>query len=513
MQTERARRGFAAQHAALAAVFLLLGGALAFTGVQSLTPLPTVSVAPVVSAAPEQQAEQSADPTPTPSGPTVAVQAPGWLEADPFFIAATALTGGVIEQVLVLEGDSVEAGQILATMIDDDATLEVAHAQANLSAAQASVEAARARLTAAQTDWDEPVERQRAVATTRAHADEIRAELEQLPALIAKEQAIAEKRREEYERAKRAFDSGAASDTELIIATQEYEAQQATVESIKLREPIIANKLRELEAEYEAAARNAKLRIEEREALDAAKAGLLQAEANEALAKAALDTAQLRLDRMTIRAPISGYVQRRLKLPGDKAMLDADDPHSAHIVHLYDPAKIQVRVDVPLADASNIGLGQPCEVVVDVLPDRTFRGVVTRITHEADLQKNTLQAKVRVIDPSPLLRPEMLTRVRFLPGANNQTTGATAARADATIFQVPDASIDTSPTTSVWVVRDRRQNTGEAIRITVDASSTEDGWTTVTGDLLPTDLVILDPTDLSPGDRVRLKTVAEGGAQ
>ena len=54
---------------------------------------------------------------------------------------------------------------------------------------------------------------------------------------------------------------------------------------------------------------------------------------------------------MTITAPISGYVQRRLKAPGDKVMPGGDNPGSAHVLSLYDPKKLQVRVDVPLADA------------------------------------------------------------------------------------------------------------------------------------------------------------------
>ena len=87
---------------------------------------------------------------------------------------------------------------------------------------------------------------------------------------------------------------------------------------------------------------------------------------------------------------MAGNVLRRLKGPGDKVMLGMDDPHSSHVVHLYDPGALQVRVDVPLADAAQVGVGQACEVVVDILPDEIFAGEVTRVTHEADLQKEHL---------------------------------------------------------------------------------------------------------------------------
>ena len=63
-------------------------------------------------------------------------------------------------------------------------------------------------------------------------------------------------------------------------------------------------------------------------------------------------------------------------------------------MRLYDPKRLQVRVDVPLADAAKVRVGQQAKVVVGVLPDRTFDGEVTRVVHEADIQRNTLQVKV-----------------------------------------------------------------------------------------------------------------------
>ena len=46
----------------------------------------------------------------------VVVQAPGWVEAAPFTTYVSALTAGVVERIVVLEGDEVEA-----TVAPDDA--------------------------------------------------------------------------------------------------------------------------------------------------------------------------------------------------------------------------------------------------------------------------------------------------------------------------------------------------------------------------------------------------------
>lgn len=226
-------------------------------------------------------------------------------------------------------------------------------------------------------------------------------------------------------------------------------------------------------------------------------------------AQARVDEAQLRVDRLTIYAPISGAVQERLKGPGDKVMRMMDSPESAHVLHLYDPEKLQVRVDVPLADASQMFVGQLCEVIVEVLPDTTFQGVVDRITYEADLQKNTLQAKVTVLDPSPLLRPEMLTRVKFLPrGGGDQP----APELSETAVLVPTEAIDNG---RVWVVRNRRGDVGKVFAQPVDVIEQNGPWARVRGELRAGDLLAINTTDLAEGARVRITgegTTREGGA-
>src|SRR5690606_29574462 len=91
---------------------------------------------------------------------------------------------------------------------------------------------------------------------------------------------------------------------------------------------------------------------------------------------------------------------------------------------------LQVRADVPLAEAARVSAGLPAEIRVEALPDRVFRGEVVRIVHEADPVKNTLPVKVRILDPDPALKPEMIARLQFLaPAASPARVGRPAARA------------------------------------------------------------------------------------
>ena len=497
-------------------VILAVGALLLDAAAEALRPATPVTVAPVVFE--RQQAGQDAAPAdgeqpgqPARRGNGTAVQAAGWLEADPFFIAATALADGVVAEILALEGERVERGDVLARLVDADAKLALARAEADVRAKQAAVRMAEADLAAASSDWDNPVERDRAVASGRASLAETEAELAQLPALIAAEQARLERVQEELNRARQVYAQVASSELEVILLEKSAAAQEATVQSTRRREAILEARRDLQTAELAAAERNARLRIGERRALDAATASLAAAEAALAQAEAARDEAQLRLDRMTITAPITGYLMRRLKSPGDKVILGMDDPHSSHVAHLYDAERIQARVDVPLADAANVFAGQRCEVVVEVLPDETFAGEVTRITHEADVQKNTLQVKVKVINPSPLLRPEMLTRVKFLPDRRAGAGAGGAAANGESVVLVPEAGIDRGGAAPrVWVVRDRRGGRGVVRPADVSIIDEREGWISVRGELRPGDLIAIEPAGLSSGQRVRMQTAREG---
>ncbi len=496
----------------IAALAIVLGGTILYSAGDALRPTPTVRVEPAVFI--RVQAETPAPETArTEPVSRVTVQAPGWLEPDPYYTACTALAEGVVKAVHVLEGERVEKGQLVAELVDDDARLALAQADAALLAAHAELVSAVAEQTAAQTDWDSPVERERAVATARAALDETIAELTQLPSLISAERAMLERMSEDLSRLESAEKFNAASEFEVVIRQKDVARQAATLESVERRRAILDARSERLRAEVAAAERDFELRVSERRRLDDANARVARAEANVAQHSARRDEAALRYDRMTIEAPIAGFVQKRWKVPGDKIMFGMDTPHSAHVLHLYDPTKIQVRVDVPLADAAHVSVGQLCEVIVDVLPDTPFEGIVTRITHEADLQKNTLQVKVRVIDPPELLKPEMLTRVKFLPSTGGARTSDTEPSDAAVLVTRAALRDETDSSARVWAVRARRNGVGTAAAVTVTILDRTDNGVRVRGDLRPGDLLVVDETALSEGQRLRVANTDQiGGA-
>ena len=368
-------------------------------------------------------------------------QASGWIEPDPLPVKATALIDGVVDQVHVLEGQSVEKGEILATLIDTDAELALASAErthaaliSECDAHQASVETLKRKLEGAATR------------ITAAKTSEEEAE-------------------DRYSRIKNLKTAVSASD--IVSARLRYERER----SLHLSAQAEAS---ELEAEI------ARVRLETKARQD----GI-------ATAEVAVRQAKLALERTRIPAPISGRVLRLAAAPGQKKMLLMEDPDSSTIAILYDPAKLQVRVDVPLADAAKLGTGQKAKIRCSLLPDKVFTGEVSRITGEADLQRNTLQAKVRILDPVDQLRPEMLCRVEFLGG------GATATAHGTLATWIPQEAVADG---FAWVVDPESKRIAKrAIRA---SDETRDGRVRIAEGLRPGEQVVLSPEGLKEGQRV-----------
>ena len=340
----------------------------------------------------------------------------GWLEASPFETNATALTHGIIKKILVLEGQTVTKGQPIAEMIDDDAKLELAQAKSTYAKSLALVEAAKAQLKSAQLHWDNPIEQKRKVQTTSAAISEAKAELKKVTSEIKAQVAKLGILKDDFDRSKQGYENNVIASTVYQKSKFAYQQQQATVDATKQTKKIISAKIKRLISENQAAALDLKLRIEQEKGLAIAKAKLAEANASLTASETKLATAKLRLSRMIVRAPISGVVMKLEKIPGAKLMIQADDKLSAVVAKIYDPKKLQARIDVQLSNVAKVFIGQYVRITasIDASDDKkVFLGKVVRMLHLADVQKNTLEVKVELQNPSLLLKPDMIVRAEF----------------------------------------------------------------------------------------------------
>jgi multidrug efflux pump subunit AcrA (membrane-fusion protein) len=123
--------------------------------------------------------------------------------------------------------------------------------------------------------------------------------------------------------------------------------------------------------------------------------------------------------------------------------------------------------------------------------------VVTRITGEADLQRNTLQAKVRIENPSDQLRPEMLCRVEFMHAARRPASGSAPAAGSLSTW-IPSNALDGD---AVWFCDpDSKRVSRRAVKST---GETKDGFLRIAGGLKPGEWVVVSPNGLSDGQRVK----------
>ena len=434
---------------------------------------------------------------------TSSLTATGWIEPDPYPYYASALISGTVAEVLVLEGERVTKDQVVARLIDDDAQIDLAERESELAVAQGDLARAEARLSAAAEHLETQIEKRRAVHTAEAVVAECEADIAQLDPQELEIHSRMHSAMEDLERKKKLLAAGSASEGDVRRLHYQLEGINAALATLRAKRPVLEARAEKARADLAAAQEHLTRVIEERLEVSLAEAEVTRARGVVGSATARRDAAQLALDRTVVRAPVDGIVMTRLISPGSPIQIEAS-AHSAHIAHIYDPAHLQVRVDVPLADAAAVGVEQKARVSVSALPDRTFDAKVSRFVHEADLQKNTVEVKVAIEAPNALLKPEMLARVQFLGGSTKTAVRSRVLVPERVIGGATDSA-------TLWVVEERVGNRGIAARRTIAlGGGRHEGWIEVTSGLQPGDWLIEAPSsDLEVGQTVTIEREAE----
>lgn len=358
------------------------------------------------------------------SAGTPLFQAAGWVEPDPFPSEVPALAPGVVREVLVQPSDAVAEGQVVARLIERDAQLALAAAEAELADARAELATSQAEVAAARTTFDEALAVREADAVARAEVEGTEAEARGLAAAVERAQVRITVAEQELALQQALVEAGAVGPRQDELARARLEEAKADLEVMRADAARANAASQRARANLARSSRELELRIEDRLRLDASKAAVEAANAKLAAAQVAVDEASLRLERMEVRAPAAGVVLERLASPG--TVLTEDEPA---VCTLFDPRSLRVRVDVPQGEVAKVGVGARAEVLSDSRPGKPYHGEVLRLVQKADIQKVTLQVHVLVEDEDELLRPEMLCQVRFLArgGEGAGATGATTA--------------------------------------------------------------------------------------
>lgn len=376
-------------------------------------------------------------------------QAAGWIEPRPTPVRVAALAPGVVERLLVVEDQAVKAGEPIAELVKRDAQLARDRAVANLKLREAEVAEMRAGLEAATTRFTQPVHLQASLSEAEAAQAAVVTELKNLPFETRRAEAELEFATLDYERKQRS--EGAVSGRAIQQAKRARDAALATVEELQHRADSLAKEQAALVERRDALRTQLSLLADEMRAKDEYKAKHRAAEARLEQARVALAEAELRLDRMTVRAPIDGRVYQLVAYPGTTltgGMGPIPNADGSTVVTLYRPDMLQVRSDVRFQDIPKVSLGQPVLINNPAL-DEPISGKVLFVGSEANIQKNTLEVKVALDSPAAVFKPEMLVDVTYLaPKSPEATADATAA----TRLYLPQQLVQRDETGSyVWI--------------------------------------------------------------
>ncbi len=140
-----------------------------------------------------------------------------------------------------------------------------------------------------------------------------------------------------------------------------------------------------------------------------------------------LADAELRLGYTEVRAPVSGFVNRRAVNPGDavqagQGLLSIQPIEDVYIVANFKETQI-----------ADLAIGQPAEVEVDAYPGRTFRGRVTGFAPATGAASSMLPpenatgnfvkvvqripVRIELVDPNPRETP-LLVGMSAVPSVN-----------------------------------------------------------------------------------------------
>lgn len=259
---------------------------------------------------------------------------------------------GTLATLKAREGDRVGAGEVLATLRDDEQRAALAQARAALAEAEARITQMK--------ELSGPVSEQ---GLKQAETNLVLA-------------------RAEYQRIKRLYEDGFFSKSRLDEASRNLEVAQSAVASTQAQ----AETNRPRGSDF----------------------ALTQSRLEQA--RAAVQVAAARLENTVIRAPAPGVVLQRLAEPGDVV------PLGKNLFALAVNGETQIVAQVDEKNLALLSLGQKAQASPDAYPGQRFAAEVFYVAPGVDAQHGTVEVKLRVPKPPEYLKPDMTVSVEIVAG-------------------------------------------------------------------------------------------------
>lgn len=307
---------------------------------------------------------------------------------------------GIVKKLLVDAGDKVKKGQLLAQLDKQEIEAQVAQSRAALLAAEAN-------LKSSQADWE------------RAKVD---AEGPELPML-----------KSNYDRAVQMAKDGVVSQSALEDADKGYK--------------LGINKQNVAKAQ-----------------ITVLQAKIAQSEAQIAQSRANLQQLEEQLSYTDVQSPIDGLVLSRDVEMGDAVSSILVLGSSATLVMtLGDTSQVYVKGKVDESDIGRVYLGQPARIKVESFKDKTFNGVVTKISPMGVEKDNvtTFEVRVSINNPGGELKAEMTANAEIILEEHKN------------VLQIPEGSIlyDKDKKASVEIPEAKEKDGKKKIAVNIGISN------------------------------------------
>jgi HlyD family secretion protein len=379
---------------------------------------------------------------------------------------------GVVAELCVDEGDVVRRGQPLARIQNNVA-------QAQVRQAEQALRTARAQLVQTEAGA-RPSELQ----ASRAQVQQAEATVGQREAQVAQARAAvtqAEARRElaqkNLERNRYLLREGAIARQSVDQAEMEYRAAVAEVASA--REGVATAQANLAAARAAVAAARAQSRtLEEGPRPEA----VLVARLRVREAEAALQVAREQARSAIARAPFAGTVTKIITERGGPVGTNG-------ILRLVQTGRPEIPVDVDESNLANLRVGQPAVITSSTFRDARLEARVTRISPQVDPARGTVEVRLVPSRSVSWLRPGETVNVNII-------TAPSAPR-----LVIPRSAIRREgDRTVVLLVKN-----GRAVAQPVTLGPVEGDLVPVLQGLTPTDLVVRQADQVTPGARVQAR--------
>jgi len=271
-------------------------------------------------------------------------------------VTLTPKMGGIVEEVLVNEGDRVKAGQVIIKLEQKDIISQ-------LNQAQAAYDAAMAQLSSLENG-------------------QMPQQIAQLESAVNQAEANFKNAKENFERMKELLEKGAISQQQFEGVELQFNVAKEQYESAKTQLTLTQEKTAP-------------------ESIAAAKAQVKQTEAM-------LEAAKSALDNCLITSPIDGTVG------GINAPIGQLASPGVPIATVGNLNSVEIEINVTEDRINGLEVGQEAEVTVDSVGDSVLKGKIISISPFKDPMTQVYPVKILLPNEDGLLKSGMFARVKLM---------------------------------------------------------------------------------------------------